>query len=227
MKNSRFFLTIATTATVLIFGLTAGVNAKEAGPFMIGGITYWNDLALPELNEDVNLGDLPVEHKVDGSRAQLSVGVGYNLDEKLGFELFYVSIPERVISVTDVEQPPEGIPVDPISISWNTTIEHEIVGAAAVYDLHVNEKFSLFGKAGIAFARQTNESSITFGGRTTPIPNSLRPIVVEEDSFDLFGAVGARIPIRMGDASVTVAYQFVETSVVRETSLQLGVQWNF
>ena len=227
MKNSTFFSTFTTIATFLIFVLTAGVNAKEAGPFMIGGITYWNALELPELNEEVNLGDLPVEHKVDGSRAQLSFGVGYNLDDKWGVEAFYVSVPERVISVTDVEQPPEDFPADPISISWNTTVEHEVVGIAAVYDVYVSENFSLFGKVGIAIARQTNDSSVTFAGRTTPVPDSVRPIVEEENTYDLLGAVGARIPIRLGEASVTVAYQFVDTSVGRETSLQLGVQWNF
>ena len=210
-----------------MFGLTTGVYAKESGPFMIGGITYWDGLELPELNQDVNVGDLPVEHEVDGTRAQLTVGVGYNLDERLGFEAFYVAIPERIISVTDVVYPPDDVIADPVELIWHTTFEHRVVGIAAVYDLNVSENFSLFGKAGIAVARQSNNSSLTFAGQTNPVPDTIRPIIEEEDSYDLFGAVGARIPIRMGDASVTIAYQFVETNVGRETSLQFGVQWNF
>ena len=227
MKNSKFFLTFAALAAFFMFGLTTGVNAKEDGPFMIAGITYWHDLALPELNEDVDIGDLPVEHEVDGTPAQLTVGVGYNLDERLGFEVFYVAIPERIVSITELIHPPADVIADPVQLTWHTTFEHRVIGVAAVYDLNINENFSLFGKAGIAVARQSNNSSITFGSQTNPVPDTVRPIVKEEDSYNLFGAVGARIPIRMGDASVTVAYQFVETSVGRETSLQLGVQWNF
>lgn len=227
MKNSKCCLTFATIATFLSFGLTTGVNAKEAGPFMISGITYWNDLDVPELNEDVDLGDFDVEYEVDGSRAQLSVGVGYNLDERWGFEAFYVSIPERVISVIDLVSPPDNVVADPVELSWNTTVEHRVLGVAAVYDVYLSGNFSLFGKAGIAVARHTNDSTITFGGQTGSVPSTFRPIVEEEDTYDIFGAVGARIPIRVGDASITIAYQFVETSVGRETSYQLGVQWNF
>lgn len=228
MKNSKCVLTFTTLVTIFVFGFTTAVNAKEKGPFMIAGISYWNDLVEMELNEDLGFFGGTIEQEVDGSRAQLTVGVGYNFDDKLGIEGFYVSIPKRLINVSQEFPPPIGVPGEAVSVVWHTTVEHEVFGIAAVYDINITESFSLFGKAGLAIARQTNEESVTFGGRTTPVVGTAFPSIIdEEDSYDLFGAIGARIPIRMGDASVTATYQIVETSVGRATGLQLGVQWNF
>ncbi|MYF38886.1 MAG: porin family protein [Gammaproteobacteria bacterium] len=227
MKNSKCVLTFATLVTILVFGFTTTVNATEKGPFMIAGVSYWNELDEIEIEFDLGFFGGTIEQEVDGSRAQLTVGVGYNFDDKFGVEGFYVSIPERLINVSQEFPPPIGVPGEALSVVWHTTVAHEVFGIAAVYDINVTERFSLFGKAGLAIARQTNDQSVTFGGRTTPVAPTVRPIVDEEDSYDLFGAIGARIPIRMGDASVTATYQFVETSVGRATGLQLGVQWNF
>ena len=230
LKNARSSLLFSIVGSFLVLGLTTGLSAKEAGPYMHGGITYWDGLEAPDIDfgdEEIDLEANPLEYEVDGSRAQLSIGIGYNLDEQWGFEAFYVSTPERVLAINDLVVPDLGID-ETFSVSWRTTFKHTVFGINAVYDVYLNENLSLFGKAGIAFTRHTADASVTFAGQTTPIGGTESlSFVEEEDTDELFGAIGARIPIRAGDASITFAYQFVETSDGREPSLELGIQWNF
>ena len=233
MKHSNSSLSLAIIASGLILSVTSGLHAKEDGPYMLGGVNYWNDLEAPAvdtqvLEEQNEFGTFPpLEYKVDGSRAQPFIGVGYNLDEQWGFEVFYVSTPERLLFTDNLEVPTDN-PLQTFTLSWRTTVQHTIFGVAAVYDVYLNESFSIFGKAGLALLKHKSEASLTFGGQTNPIPSShYLTLVEEEDSTDLFGGIGARIPFRAGDASITVAYQFIETSDNRETSFEVGVQWNF
>ena len=87
--------------------LTTGVVAKEAGFYLQAGVTYWNDLEEPEIEIETDEGGLPVEaeefinrqYEIDGSRSQLSIGGGYNFNENLGFEAFYVRSPELNLSL--------------------------------------------------------------------------------------------------------------------------------
>ena len=229
MKNSNFSLPIAIIGSVLIFGLTIGLSAKEAGFYVFGGITYWNDLEMPELSDEdtADLAEGTIEYEIDGSRAQPSIGVGYNFDEQWGFEAFYVATPERVLSIDDIVFQPV-LNDDPVTLSVSTTIQHTVFGVSAVYDVYVNKNLSLFGKAGIAFTQHNSDASVSFTGLTLPFFDLMDlSFSEEEDTDDIFGAIGARIPLRAGDASMTFAYQFIETSDGRETSFELGVQWNF
>ena len=86
MKNSKCVLTFATLVTTIVFGFTTTVNAKEKGPFMIAGVSYWNELDEIEIEFDLGFFGGTIEQEVDGSRAQLTVGVGYNFDDKFGVE---------------------------------------------------------------------------------------------------------------------------------------------
>lgn len=218
MKQSNSSLRLTIIASVLILSITTSLLAKEDGPYMLGGVNYWNDLEAPTvdtqvLDEESEFGMFPpLEYKVDGSRAQPFIGVGYNLDEQWGFEVFYVQTPERLLFTENLEVPTDD-PLYSFTISWRTTVQHTIFGIAAVYDVYLNESFSIFGKAGLALLKHESEASIVLGGQSNPIPGSHNlSLVEEEDSTDLFGGIGARIPFRAGDASITVAYQFIETS---------------
>lgn len=233
MKNFNCSYRLAIIATGLMLSLTTALNAKEEGPYMLSGITYWNDLEAPkvdtqDLDDQSEFGPFPpFQYKVDGSRAQAFIGVGYNLDEQWGFEVFYVSTPERLLYTEEFEVPTR-YPLHSINFSWRTTVQHTIFGLAAVYDVYLHESFSVFGKAGLAFLKHKADTSITFGGQMNPIPSThYLALIEEEDTTDVFGAIGARIPFRAGDASLTVAYQFIETSDDRETSIEVGIQWNF
>lgn len=233
MKHSNSSVRITIIASVLLLSVTWGLHAKEDGPYMLGGVNYWNDLEAPTvdtqvLEEQNEFGSFPpLEYKVDGSRAQPFIGVGYNLDEQWGFEVFYVQTPERLLFAENLEIPTDD-PLYTFTISWRTTVQHTIFGAAAVYDVYLNESFSIFGKAGLAFLKHKADASVVLGGRSNPVSSSHSLALIEEDdTIDVFGGIGARIPFRAGDASITVAYQFIDTSDDRETSLEVGVQWNF
>lgn len=212
----------------LIFGITSALSAKEFGFYLHGGVTYWDGLDAPDFEGEPGLGDVSIEYEIDGSRAQLSLGVGLHYDENWSFEVFYVSTPEQVVSGTDWEFPPLTPGGEPVTLSWTSNVKQTIGGINAVYDLYINENLSVFGKAGIALVRHSSESSasssshpeISFRGA---IPNTFTD---EEDTQDVFGAIGARIPIRQGDASLTFAYQFIDTGDGRETSFEVGLQWN-
>ena len=229
MKNSIFSPSIASIiGCVLIFGVTSGLSAKEIGFYLHGGVTYWDGLDAPDFEGETGLETVSIDYEVDGSRAQLSLGVGYHLNENWSVEAFYVSTPEQVVSGNDWVLPPLGLGGDPVTLSWNSSITQTIGGVSAVYDVYINENLSLFAKAGMAFVRHTSESSIsssshpdiTFRG---VIPSSFTD---EEDTQDIYGAFGARVPIRQGDASLTFAYQFIETDDGQETSFEVGLQWN-
>lgn len=217
----------AMVGCIFVLGLTTGLSGKEEGYYLHGGVTYWNGLEAPEFSGSTGVEDVTTESELDGSRAQLSLGVGYNLDEQWGFEAFYVATPETVISASDWMFPPLPPNFEPFTVSWTASVKRTVFGLAAVYDLYINENLALFGKAGVALVRHTSETSLTtsiepdFVGSV--IPTSFTD---DEDTQDLFGAVGARIPILSGDASITFAYQFVETSDERETNFEIGFQWH-
>lgn len=213
----------------LIFGIASGLSAKEYGFYLHGGITYWDGLDAPDFEDEPGLiQGLTIEYEIDDPRAQLSLGAGLHYDENWSFEVFYVSTPERIVLGNDWEYPPLDPGDIPVTLSWTSKIKQTIGGVSAVYDLYINENLSVFGKAGIAFVRHTSESSITSSSHPEisfrgAIPSTFTD---EDDTQDVFGAIGARIPIRQGDASLTFAYQFIDTDDGPETSFEVGVQWN-
>ena len=229
MKNSNFSLPIASImGCFLIFGVTSGLSAKEIGFYLHGGVTYWDGLDAPDFEDEIGLEDVSIDYEIDGSRAQLSLGVGYHLNENLSVEAFYVSTPEQVVSGNDWMFPPFEPGGDPITLSWNASVKQTIGGVNAVYDVYVNENLSLFGKAGMAFVRHSSETSVIFQNQPSTVFQNVIPssFTDEEDTQDIFGAIGVRVPIRQGDASLTFAYQFIETDDGRETSFEIGLQWN-
>lgn len=218
MKNSNFSLPRVVLATLLISGITTGICAKEAGVYVHGGVTYWNDLELPKFEDRGELGDTPVDYEIDGSRAQPSFGIGFNFNKQWGIEASYVATPERMISIEVIS--PSPLDMDEVlPVSWLATAQHTVVGINAVYDLYVNTNVSLFAKAGAAMTRHTSETRVSFGDETS--------LVEEEESTELVGAVGVRFPIGMKNTSISIAYQFLETSEDRETSFEVGLQWGF
>lgn len=229
MKNSHVSLPMAIIGCFLIFGFTAGLSAKETGFYLLGGVTYWDGLDAPDFESEPGAQDFTIDHEIDGSRAQLSVGVGFHFDENWSFEAFYVSTPEQVISGSDGEFPltlePGG---DLVTLSWTASVKQTIGGISAIYDFYINENLSLFGKGGIAFVRHSSETNVSSSSHPEFAFRGVIPSTVanEEDTQDAFAAVGARIPIRQGDASLTFAYQFIDTGDGLETSFEVGFQWN-
>lgn len=228
MKNSSHTFSIVTIACFLIFGVTSGLSAKEFGFYLHGGVTYWDGFDEPEFESEPGLQDFTIDYELDGSRAQLSLGVGLHTNESWSFEVFYVSTPEQTYTATDWTFPPIEPGGDPVIVSWNSNVNHTIGGVSAIYDLYVNESLSLFLKGGIAFVRHTSETNVSSSSHPEITFRGLIPSTYseDEDSQDLFGGIGARIPIRQGDASLTFAYQFIETDEDRETNFEIGIQWN-
>ena len=107
-----------------------------------------------------------------------------------------------------------------------------MLGVGAVYDLSVNQYLSLFGKVGIALTQSSYDSNILFLGQ--PLPEEELPsgaLSQDEENQEVYGAVGVRVPLNLllgsTDTSITFAYQFFETAEERETSFEIGFQWNF
>lgn len=229
MKNSSISLPIAVIAGSLIFGLTTGLSAKDFGYYLHGGVTYWDGFDAPSLEDEIGLVDVSIDYELVDSRAQLSLGLGLHVNEQWSFEGLYVSTPERTISGINWMFPPLMPDGDPITLSWSAKIKQTVGAVSAIYDLYINENLSIFGKGGIAFVRHDSSQTITvddmpgasFGN---VVPSSL--IEAEENTQEFYGAIGARIPIRQGDACLTFSYQFFETSDDPETSFEIGFQWN-
>ncbi|MCY3541482.1 MAG: outer membrane beta-barrel protein [Gammaproteobacteria bacterium] len=240
MKNTHRSFPIAILLSGLIFMLTSGVVAKETGFYLQAGVTYWNDLEEPDVEIETEEGELPTEaeefftrqYEIDGSRSQLSIGGGYNFNENWGFEAFYVRSPEQNLSL-NVDFPFDDFGIEEsLSLSWTTTVQHTVLGVGAVYDLYLNQYLSLFGKAGIAFTQSSFDSNFLFSGQ--PLPEEEFPFGLlnqEEENQEVYGAIGMRVPLKLWlgstDTSITFAYQFFETVRERETSFEIGFQWNF
>ncbi|MYD46502.1 MAG: porin family protein [Gammaproteobacteria bacterium] len=230
MKNTHRSLPIAILIGCLILMLTSGISAKEAGFYLQGGITYWNNLDDPKLEFETDDEDLPIEYEIDGSRGQISIGGGFHVNEEWSLEAFYVRSPELIFSI-DVDVPLDDIG-DSISLSWNTTVQHAVFGVSAVYDFQVNQYLSWFGKVGLTFTQSSADTSVQLGGQRPP--SGVSPPgaeVQEEESQDIFAAIGVRVPLKLvlGSTknSITFAFQFFETPEDRETSFEIGLQWNF
>ncbi len=228
MKNSTFTLPFAIIACSLIFGLTTGLSAKETGFYVHGGVTYWDGFDAPSLDDEIPLPDLSIDYELDDSRAKLSLGVGFHIDEKWSFEGFYVSTPERVFSGNNWTFPPFQPGGDPISVTWSATTNQTIGGISAIYDLYINENLSLFGKGGIAFVRHESSQSISVENLPDIALENIIPTTFsdQEDTQEVFGAIGARIPLMQGKVGLTFAYQLIQTDDDPETSFEIGFQWN-
>ncbi|MYD44842.1 MAG: porin family protein [Gammaproteobacteria bacterium] len=226
MKSLNVVSTYTIIGTFLIVGLSIPVNAKEAGIYLHGGATYWRDLEVPEVIDLTELRHTPIEYEVVESRTRPSIAVGYNFDENWGVELLYLSTPKRTLTFNQMIEP--GDDDDIIrTLTWRNTVQHTTYGINVVYDVNISNNFSVFGKLGIAQSSHAVDSSITFSGRTNPAPEELYGFVEEVDTEDLFGAIGARIPVKNIFASLSVAYQFVETSDGRESSFEVAIQMKF
>ena len=240
MKNTHCSLPIAILLSGLFLMLTSGVAAKEAGFYLQAGVTYWNDLEEPEIELETDDGGLPAEaedfvarhYEIDGSRSQLSIGGGYNVNESWSFEAFYVRSPELNFSL-DLNIPLDDLGIEEsLSLSWAATMRHTVFGVGAVYDLYLNQYLSLFGKVGIAFTESSLDSEFLFLGQSLPeeeFPSGA--FNQDEENQEIYGAVGVRVPLKLllgsTDNSITFAYQFFETAHERETSFEVGFQWNF
>lgn len=226
LKTLNNVLTYSIICTFFVVGFTTPVNAKEAGIYLHGGATYWRDLEIPEVIDPTELRDSPIEYEVIDSRTRPSIAVGYNFDENWGIELLYLSTPKRMLSFNQVIEPGDANDL-PRTLTWRNTVQHTTYGVNVVYDVPIKNNFSIFGKLGIAQSSHVVDSSLTFSGRTNPVPEELYGFVEEVDTEDLFGAIGARIPLRNIFASLSVAYQFVETSDGRESSFEVAIQMKF
>ena len=240
MKNTHCSLPIAILLSGLFLMLTSGVAAKEAGFYLQAGVTYWNDLEEPKIEIETDEGGLPAEadefvtrqYEIDGSRSQLSIGGGYNVNESWSFEAFYVRSPELNFSL-DLNVPLDDLGIEEsLSLSWATTMRHTVFGVGAVYDLYLNQYLSLFGKVGIAFTESSLDSEFLFLGQ--PLPEEEFPSGAfnqDEENQEIYGVIGVRFPLKLllgsTDTSITFAYQFIETAHERETSFEVGFQWNF
>ena len=226
MKTFNSVLTCTTIGIILIVGLTIPINAKEAGIYLHGGATYWRDLEIPEVTDLTELRDTPIEYEIVDSRTRPSIAVGYNFDKNWGVELLYSSTPKRMLTFDELVEP--GDEYDILrTLTWRNTVQHTTYGVHVVYDVYIQNDFSVFGKLGIAQTRHSVDSSVTFSGRTNPAPEALYRFVEEVDTEDLYGAIGARIPLKNIFASLSVAYQFVETSDGRESSFEVAIQMKF
>ena len=226
MKTLNNVLTCSIISTFFIVGLSVPINAKEAGIYLQCGATYWRDLEIPEVIDPTELRDSPFEYEIVDSRVRPSIGVGYNFDENWGIELHYLSTPKRMLSFNQVIEPGDADDL-PRTLTWRNTVQHTTYGLNVVYDVPITNNFSIFGKLGIAQTSHTVDSSITSFGRTNPAPEALYGFVEEVDTEDLFGAIGARIPLKNIFASLSFAYQFVETSDGRESSFEVAIQMKF
>ncbi|MCY3541909.1 MAG: hypothetical protein OXH31_08410 [Gammaproteobacteria bacterium] len=237
MKTFNAVLTYGVMVTFLIVVHTTPVDAKESGIYLHGGAMYWRDLEAPEVIDPTELRDTPIEYEIVDSRMRPSIAVGYNFDENWGIELMYISTPKRSLTFNQLIEPGDDDDI-PRTLTWRNTVQHNMYGLNVVYDVNiktdftvfgvnVKNNFSIFGKIGIAKSSHIVDSSVTYSGRTNPAPEDLYGFVEEVDTEDRFGAIGVRVPLKNIFASVSIAYQFVETSDGRESSFELGFQTQF
>lgn len=226
LKTLNNVLTYSIICTFFAVGLTTPINAKEAGIYLHGGATYWRDLEIPEVIDPTELRDTPIEYEIVDSRTRPSIAVGYNFDENWGIELLYLSTPKRMLSFNQVIEPGDADDLQR-TLTWRNTVQHTTYGVNVVYDIPIKNNFSIFGKLGIAQTSHVVDSSLTYSGRTNPVPEALYGFVEEVDTEDLFGAIGARVPLPNIFASLSVAYQFIETSDGRESSFEVAIQMKF
>ena len=219
-------LTYSIVGTFLIIAFTTPSYAKEAGIYLHGGATYWRDLEIPEVIDLGELRDTPIEYKILDSRTRTSLAVGYNFDENWGVELFHFSTPKRMLTFDQFIEPGDDDDLQR-TLTWRNTVQHTTYGINIVYDVYIQSDFSVFGKLGIAQTSHAVDSSVTFNGRTNPAPEDLYRFVEEVDTEDIFGAIGARIPLKNIFASLSVAYQFVKISDGLESSFEVAIQMKF
>lgn len=226
MNSLNVDLTHTIIAIFLVVGLATPINAKETGIYLHGGATYWRDLEIPEVIDPTELRDTPIEYEIVDSRTRPSIGVGYNFDRNWSIELLYLSTPKRSLTFNQLIAPRDDNDIQR-TLTWRNTVQHTTYSINVVYDVYLKNNFSVFGKVGIAQSSHAVDSSVTFSGRTNPASEELYGFVEEVDTEDLFGAIGARIPLRNIFASLSFAYQFVETSDGRESSFEVSFQTKF
>ena len=217
--------------------------------FLQGGSSYWPDFDVPQLSR-YNI-PLRGDHD-DGTldrRADLWVGAGYRLDEAWSFEAFLSRLPSTEVSA-DLFSIFGSPRIVPLSLSISMKTDTTTVGFGAVYDLFINERVSLIGKAGVAFTQQEVEVGVSFP--RFPLP----PIYFEDDdvlfffdedslfedlesygdyyeeligddesALDMYFAIGVRLPIQDSPGSVTATYQFISTPRDTQSGLYLGLCW--
>ena len=215
--------------------------------YLQGGISSWIDFEAP----DSILSDLPIldnESSVDGN-SQYWLGAGYQVSDEWSFEAFYSKLPSTEVNsemyIFFGGRPILPGPIYPQAISVTVNTETTTFGVGAVYDFYVNDRLSIIGKAGIAFTQQDSEVDIEFPRYGIGFP----PIDYGDDDFelhlfpedfyfdedffyggdenstDMYFAVGVRIPIQDSPASVTATYQFINTPDDSESGLFVGIRW--
>ena len=216
--------------------------------FLQGGTSYWPSFDAPEFT----LYDFPIGSRDDGAvdrRTDLWIGAGYRVDEAWSFEAFFSRLPTTEFS-TDLFSIYSTRLILPQSVSLTANTDTTTVGFGAVYDLYINERISLIGKAGVAFTQQDVEVDVSFPRFPSPpiyfgdddfddlfdsdglIENFLGDddyygdlIGDDESTLDMYFAIGVRLPIQDSPASVTATYKFVSTPRDSESGLYVGLCW--
>lgn len=243
--NSRWrALKYVIVSTVLML-----VTNSVLGQFFVqGGTSYWPNFEAPQLT----LYDFPLGNRDDGTvdrRTDLWIGAGYRVDETWSFETFFSRLPSTEVS-TDLFSIFGSRPILPQSVSISVITDTTTVGFGAVYDLYINDRVSLIGKAGVAFTQQDVEVDVTLP--RFPIPpiyfgdydfddlfdiNEVFDDLLSDDDYyddligedestlDMYFAVGVRLPIQDTPASVTATYQLVSTPGDSESGFYVGLCW--
>ena len=206
--------------------------------FFQGGVTYWPDHELPRLTRT----GIPIGSQQEANvvrNTDLWIGAGYALKNEWSVEAFFARLPStEVFSRFNVYY--QGLPVDPDAGTITLYTETVIVGVGAVYEFSISERLSLIGKAGVAFAQKDSDLDILFPSFQIPIdPEDLDDFdegditddigeltfdEEDENTLNMYFAVGVRIPIQDTLASVIATYQFVNTPENTESGLFVGIR---
>jgi len=216
--------------------------------FVQGGSSYWPSFDVPQLT----LYNFPLGNRDDGAverRTDLWLGAGFRIDEAWSFETFFSRLPSTEVR-TELFSIYGSRPILPQSVSISVNTDTTTVGFGAVYDLYINERISLIGKAGVAVTQQDVDVDVSFSRFPGP------PIYFGDDDFDdlfdaddlfddfrfdddyyddligdddstldMYFAVGVRLPIQESPGFVTATYQLISTPRDSESGLYVGICW--
>ena len=228
----------------LIFVLT--VTSSVFGQFyIVGGASYWPSIEPPQSTlyglPFGDQGDKGVDRNTD-----LWVGAGYRVNDSWSFEAFFSRLPSTEVDV-DLFSIYGGPQIVPQSVSISIATDTTVLGLGAVYEFYINDQVSLIGKVGVARTQQNTEVDVSFP-RLPFLPiffgddnyfddddyyeqyfdDDIYDEILEDDesTFDMYFALGVKLPIQNTPASVSATYQLISTPEDSESGLFVGIHWD-
>lgn len=214
--------------------------------YLLGGASYWPSFEPPQTTV---YGFPFADREDDGvdSRTELWVGAGYQVNDSWSFEAFFSKLPSTEVEVNlfSIYGAPQIVPQ---SVSLSVSTDTSVLGVGAVYEFFINDRMSLIGKAGVARTHQNTEVDVSLPRFPFPpiyfgdddfsfdddvfyeqfFGDDLFDDILNEDesTFDMYFAVGVKVPIQNTRASISATYQFISTPGDSESGLFVGIRWD-